>query len=210
MNDTLLKSSSDDPRCYERILIMDCEKVERLIKELLIEIGEDPEREGLKATPRRVAHAWDFLTSGYRTDIDEVINGAIFNEAINNMVIIRDVELYSMCEHHMLPFYGRCHIGYIPQNGKVLGISKLARLVDTFSRRLQLQERLTDQIASCIMDAIQPEGVGVIVEAHHLCMMMRGVEKQNSMMTTSAVLGSFRKESATRNEFLTLINRQSF
>jgi len=189
---------------------MDCEKVERLIKELLIEIGEDPEREGLKATPRRVAKAWEFLTSGYRTDIDEVINGAIFNEEMNNMVIIRDVELYSMCEHHMLPFYGRCHIGYIPQNGKVLGISKLARLVDTFSRRLQLQERLTDQIASCIMDAIQPEGVGVIVEAHHLCMMMRGVEKQNSMMTTSAVLGSFRKESATRNEFLTLINRQSF
>lgn len=189
---------------------MDCIKVERLIKELLIEIGENPDREGLRATPQRVAKAWEFLTSGYRTDIDEVINGAIFNEEINNMVIIRDVELYSMCEHHMLPFFGRCHIGYIPHNGNVLGISKLARLVDTFSRRLQLQERLTEQIADCIMDAIQPEGVGVIIEAHHLCMMMRGVEKQNSMMTTSSVLGSFRKESATRNEFLTLINRPGF
>ncbi|MHB1456705.1 MAG: GTP cyclohydrolase I FolE [Armatimonadota bacterium] len=189
---------------------MDCEKVERLIKELLIEIGEDPDREGLLATPQRAARAWDFLTSGYRKNIDEVINGAIFNEEINNMVIIRDVELYSMCEHHMLPFYGRCHIGYIPKDGKVLGISKLARLVDMFSRRLQLQERLTDQIANCIMDTIQPEGVGVIVEANHLCMMMRGVEKQNSMMTTSAVLGSFRREAATRNEFLTLINRPNF
>lgn len=189
---------------------MDLGKVERLIRELLIEMGEDPEREGLLATPQRAARAWEFLTSGYETDINEVVNGAIFSEEINNMVILRGIELYSMCEHHLLPFYGRCHIGYIPKNGKVLGLSKLARLVDTYSRRLQLQERLTDQIANCIMETVEPEGVGVIIEAQHLCMMMRGVEKQNSMMTTSSVLGSFRRDSTTRSEFLTLINRPSF
>ncbi|MHB1000314.1 MAG: GTP cyclohydrolase I FolE [Armatimonadota bacterium] len=189
---------------------MNHDRVEQLIKELIIELGEDPDREGLLATPHRVAESWEFLTSGYSADIDRVINGAIFTQEIDNMVIIRDIELYSMCEHHMLPFYGKCHIGYIPTDGKILGISKLARLVDAFSRRLQLQERLTEQIANSIMNAVQPEGVGVIIEAHHLCMMMRGVEKQNSLMTTSSVLGSFRASSATRNEFLALISRPHF
>lgn len=191
-------------------LEMNLERVEQLVKELLIEIGEDPTREGLIDTPRRVAQSWKFITSGYNVDSEKVINGAIFTQEINNMVIIRDVELYSMCEHHMLPFFGRCHIGYIPREGKVLGISKLARLVDAYSRRLQLQERLTEQIAQSITDAVHPEGVGVIIEAHHLCMMMRGCEKQNSMMTTSAVRGSFHDVLATRNEFLTLINRPHF
>lgn len=187
---------------------MNHERVEQLIKELLIELGEDPTREGLVGTPHRVAESYEFLTCGYRMDADDIINGAIFTQEINNMVIIRDIELYSLCEHHMLPFFGRCHIGYIPQGGRVLGISKLARLVDMYARRLQLQERMTEQIARAIMGAIEPEGVGVIVEARHLCMMMRGVEKQNSMMTTSSVLGSFHNSIATRNEFLSLINRQ--
>jgi GTP cyclohydrolase I len=187
---------------------MNEERVKQLVRELLIEIGEDPDREGLAGTPYRVAGALQFLTSGYRVDIPKMINGAIFTEDRNNMVIVRDVELYSLCEHHMLPFFGRCHIGYIPKNGQILGISKLARLVDAYARRLQLQERLTDQIAHAIMDCIEPEGVGVIIEARHLCMMMRGVEKQNSMMTTSAVLGSFHNSVATRTEFLSLINRQ--
>jgi len=186
---------------------MDYDRVERLVRELLTEIGEDPDREGLQATPRRVARAIDFLTSGYRADIKKLINGAIFSQETNNMVIARDIELYSLCEHHMLPFFGRCHIGYISK-GRVFGVSKLARLVDMYARRLQLQERLTEQIARAVKDSIDAEGVGVIIEAQHLCMMMRGVEKQNSMMTTSSVLGSFHESVATRNEFLSLINRQ--
>jgi len=185
---------------------MDYEKVERLIRELLTEIGEDPDREGLIKTPHRVASAFDFLTSGYRADIKKLINGAIFTQETNNMVVARDIEVYSLCEHHMLPFFGRCHIGYISR-GKVFGVSKLARLVDMYSRRLQIQERLTEQIARAIKDSIDAEGVGVIIEAQHLCMMMRGVEKQNSMMTTSSVLGSFHDSAATRNEFLSLISR---
>jgi GTP cyclohydrolase I len=185
---------------------MDHEKVQKLVRELLIEIGEDPEREGLLKTPGRVASAWDFLTSGYRIDTEKLINGAIFTQETNNMVIARDIEVYSLCEHHMLPFFGRCHIGYI-SSGKVFGVSKLARLVDMYARRLQLQERLTEQIARAIRTSIGAEGVGVIIEAQHLCMMMRGVEKQNSMMTTSSVLGSFHDSIATRNEFLSLINR---
>lgn len=186
---------------------MDYEKIQRLTRELLIEIGEDPDREGLQKTPLRVASALDFLTSGYRADMKKLINGAIFTQHTNNMVIARDIEVYSLCEHHMLPFFGRCHIGYI-SSGKVFGVSKLARLVDMYSRRLQIQERLTEQIAHAIRDSIGAEGVGVIIEAQHLCMMMRGVEKQNSMMTTSSVLGSFHESPATRNEFLTLISRQ--
>lgn len=182
-------------------------RVEELIRELLVEIGEDPTREGLIDTPCRVAESYEFLTKGYSQDLDKLINRAVFTQESQNMVILRDIELYSLCEHHMLPFYGRCHIGYIPENGKILGISKLARIVDMYSRRLQVQERMTEQIARAIMDTLQPEGVGVIVEAHHLCMMMRGVEKQNSMMTTSSVLGSFRDCNTTRNEFLTLIAR---
>ena len=185
---------------------MDREKVERLVRELLMEIGEDPDREGLIKTPTRVAQAYDFLTSGYRQDMKKLINGAIFTQETNNMVIARDIELYSLCEHHMLPFFGRCHVGYI-SNGKVFGISKLARMVDLYARRLQIQERLTEQIARAIMETIGAEGVGVIIEAQHLCMMMRGVEKQNSMMTTSSVLGSFHDSVATRNEFLSLISR---
>jgi GTP cyclohydrolase IA len=185
---------------------MDLEKVERLTRELLIEVGEDPDREGLVKTPFRVAHALHFLTSGYRTDQQKLINGAIFTQHTNNMVIARDIELYSLCEHHMLPFFGRCHIGYI-SNGRVFGVSKLARMVDMYARRLQIQERLTEQIAHSIKDAIDAEGVGVIIEAQHLCMMMRGVEKQNSMMTTSSVLGSFHDSAATRSEFMSLIAR---
>lgn len=184
-------------------------RVEQLIRELLTELGEDPAREGLLQTPHRVAGAFEFLTSGYRVNLDAMINNAIFTqeEPTSNMIIARDIELYSLCEHHMLPFYGRCHIGYIP-DGKVFGLSKLARVVDMFSRRLQIQEWLTDQIAHTIMETIAPLGVGVIIEARHLCMMMRGVEKQNSMMTTSSMLGGFRHSSTTRNEFLALIGRE--
>jgi len=184
---------------------MDHQKVERLVRELLVELGEDPEREGLARTPRRVAASLEFLSSGYRVNADQLVNGAIFTQEVNNMIIVRDIEVYSMCEHHMLPFFGHCHIGYIPR-GKIFGLSKLARLVDMFSRRLQIQERLTEEIAHAIMDGIDAEGVGVIVEAKHLCMMMRGVQKQNAQMVTSSVLGTFRSKQATRTEFLTLIN----
>ena len=180
------------------------QKLETLVRELLLEIGEDPEREGLVRTPRRVAEALRFLTSGYRADARKVINDAIFTQRTNSMVIVKNIELYSLCEHHMLPFFGRCHIGYIP-NGRVFGVSKLARMVDMFARRLQLQERLTEQISQQVMESIDAIGVGVMIEAQHLCMMMRGVEKQNSVMVTSSVLGTFRESTATREEFLALI-----
>ena len=179
--------------------------LEDLVKQTLVEIGEDPEREGLIKTPERVAKSLKFLTRGYTQDINEVINGAIFTQDCDDMVIVKDIEFYSLCEHHMLPFFGKCHIGYIPK-GRVFGVSKLARLVDVFARRLQIQERMTQQIAQQIFEIIEPEGVGVVVEAQHLCMRMRGVEKQNSQMVTSSMLGSFRKETATRMEFLSLIN----
>jgi GTP cyclohydrolase I len=185
---------------------MNKERVEGLIRELLVEIGEDPDREGLEKTPHRVAKAWEFLTSGYKTLPNEIINGAVFEAESNNMIISRDIEVYSMCEHHMLPFFGRCHIGYIADK-KVLGLSKLARIVDCFARRLQIQERLTSQIAQEIMNATDADGVGVVIESQHLCTMMRGVEKQNSTMTTSSVLGSFLTDSTTRAEFLNLISR---
>ncbi|HEX4803275.1 MAG TPA: GTP cyclohydrolase I FolE [Myxococcaceae bacterium] len=185
---------------------MDRERIAGLIRELLQQLGEDPTREGLINTPRRVAEALEFLTSGYRGNERELIQKAIFVQETHNMVIARDIELYSLCEHHLLPFFGRCHIGYIAE-GRVVGVSKLARLVDLYARRLQLQERLTDEIAHALMDVLKADGVGVVVEAQHLCMMMRGVEKQNSMMTTSAMLGSFRVSVATRTEFLTLIGR---
>jgi len=175
-----------------------------LYHDLLKKIGEDPTREGLIDTPDRAAKAMHFLTQGYQQNLEEVINDAIFTVEDNHMVIVRDIELYSLCEHHILPFFGKCHIGYIPE-GKVLGVSKLARIVDLFARRLQIQERLTNQVANSIMETIAPEGVGVVIEAQHLCMMMRGVEKQNSKMVTSAMLGSFRNEPSTRNEFLQLI-----
>lgn len=177
-----------------------------LYKDLLSRIGEDPDREGLLDTPERAAKAMEFLTRGYRQKLEDVINDAVFTVDDNHMIIVKDIELYSLCEHHMLPFFGKCHIGYIPE-GKVLGVSKLARIVDLFARRLQIQERLTNQVANSLMDTIAPEGVGVVIEAQHLCMMMRGVEKQNSCMVTSAMLGSFRREQSTRNEFLKLIGK---
>ena len=179
-----------------------------LVRELLIEIGEDPEREGLLKTPQRTASAWKFLTSGYRNDPKSVIGDAIFGSEVNNMIIARDIEVYSLCEHHLLPFYGRCHIGYIP-NDRVLGVSKLARIADHHARRLQIQERLTAQIAQEIMESIGALGVGVVMECRHLCMMMRGVQKQNSIMTTSSVLGSFHDDATTRTEFLDLIGRNA-
>ena len=186
---------------------MGTERIESLVRELLIEIGEDPGREGLVKTPQRVAAALGFLTSGSRTDAAKLINGAIFTQQTNSMVIVKNIELYSLCEHHMLPFFGRCHIGYIP-NGRVFGVSKLARLVDMYARRLQLQERLTEQISEAIMSSIDAKGVGVMIEARHLCMMMRGVEKQNSVMITSSVVGDFRDSVATREEFLALVGNR--
>lgn len=185
---------------------MNLKKVEELIRQLLIEIGEDPEREGLLKTPERAAKAWEFLTSGYKQTPQEIINGAVFQSEANNMIIVRDIEVFSLCEHHMLPFYGKVHIGYIAKE-KVLGVSKLARISDIYSRRLQIQERFTRQIARAVMDNVQVEGVGVVMECKHLCMMMRGVEKQNSLMTTSSVLGSFHDDQSTRLEFLNLIGR---
>lgn len=179
--------------------------MQKLFYNLLKEIGEDPDREGLKDTPKRVEESYKFLTKGYRQNIDEVLNDAFFTAEDNHMVIVKDIELYSLCEHHMLPFIGKCHIGYIPDK-KVIGVSKLARVVDMYARRLQIQERLTNQIAHVLMDKVGAQGVGVVIEAQHLCMMMRGVEKQNSKMITSAMHGSFRSQMATRTEFLQLIS----
>jgi GTP cyclohydrolase I len=178
--------------------------MEELISKLLVELGEDPEREGLKDTPVRVAKSYKFLTNGYHQNIDELLNDAFFTAEDNHMIIVKDIELYSLCEHHMLPFIGKCHIGYIPDK-KVIGVSKLARVVDMYARRLQIQERLTNQIAHVLMDKVGAQGVGVVIEAQHLCMMMRGVEKQNSKMITSAMHGTFRSQLATRTEFLRLI-----
>ncbi len=176
----------------------------QLVRRQLELIGEDPDRQGLRRTPERVATALAWLTRGYEMDVQQVVNGALFDaEGASNMVMVRDIELYSLCEHHMLPFYGRAHIAYIP-DGKIVGLSKVARLVEVFSRRLQVQERLTEQIATALDDVLRPIGVGVVIEAYHLCMMMRGVEKQNSKTITSAIRGSFRSDQRTREEFLTL------
>ena len=182
------------------------QKVESLVRQLLIEIGEEPDRDGLIKTPKRIAETLEFLTSGYQKDVHALINEARFVQETTSMVIVRDIEIYSLCEHHMLPFYGRCHIGYLPR-GRVFGVSKLARLAEMYARRLQIQERLTEQISNAIMDSIDAVGVGVMIEARHLCMMMRGVEKQNSRMITSSLLGSFRNNAATRQEFLSLVGR---
>ena len=180
------------------------EEFRGLIRRQLELLGEDPDREGLKRTPQRVATALAWLTRGYEMDVAHVVNGALFDaEGATNMVMVRDIELYSLCEHHMLPFYGRAHVAYIP-NGKIVGLSKLPRLVEVYARRLQVQERLTEQIASALDEVLQPMGVGVVIEAYHLCMMMRGVEKQNSKTITSAVRGLFRSDQRTREEFLTL------
>lgn len=181
-------------------------KVKQYVREFLTQIGEDPKREGLRKTPARVEDVLAFLTDGYQQDLRAIINGAVFHEPIDDMVIIKNIDFFSLCEHHLLPFYGKCHIGYLP-NGKILGLSKFPRIVEMFSRRLQLQERLTNQIAHALQDILNPQGVAVVMEAAHLCMMMRGVEKQGSTTVTSAILGDFRQDDKTRNEFLRLIER---
>lgn len=176
------------------------------VRHILQEIGEDPSRDGLQKTPERVDRALRYLTSGYRMDATQVLNGALFEVAYDEMVIVKDIEVFSLCEHHLLPFFGKCHVAYIP-DGKVIGLSKLPRLVDMFARRLQVQERLTMQIAETINSSIRPKGVAVVVEAQHLCMIMRGVEKQNSIAVTSSMLGAFKDHQNTRNEFLNLVRR---
>jgi GTP cyclohydrolase I len=182
--------------------------IEGAVRRMIAEIGEDPGREGIQKTPARVAKSMRFLTSGYAQDIDKVMNGALYSVAYDEMVIVKDIEIFSMCEHHLLPFFGRCHVAYVP-NGKVIGLSKIPRIVDVFARRLQVQERLTVEIAQTIMDKIKPQGVGVIVEARHLCMIMRGVEKQNSTAVTSHMLGVFRECEGTRSEFLRLVKERT-
>ena len=176
---------------------------EELVAEIITRLGDDPEREGLTRTPERVKKSLEFLTNGYRTDIENVINGALFEETHKNMVLVKQIEVYSLCEHHLLPFFGKVHIGYVP-SGKIVGLSKMARIVEVYARRLQVQERLTEQIAQAVWDLIEPVGVGVVIEAQHLCMMMRGVQKQNSKTVTSAMRGTYLDDSMTRTEFLRL------
>jgi GTP cyclohydrolase I len=181
-------------------------RLEEISRRLLEAIGEDPDRQGLRRTPQRMASAFRFLTGGYRQDIGDLLNGAIFDEPYDEMVIVKNIDFYSLCEHHLLPFYGKGHIAYIP-NGRIIGLSKLPRILDAYARRLQVQERLTQEVAACIEEWVRPQGVGVVIEAIHLCMAMRGVEKQNSWATTSAMLGVFRDDRATRSEFMNLIRR---
>ena len=183
---------------------IDKERLEQITKELLEIVGEDTNREGLLKTPKRVAKSWEFLSQGYNQDLDEIVNGALFEEAAKDMVIVKDIEFYSLCEHHLIPFYGKAHVGYIP-NGKIIGLSKIPRIIDFYARRLQVQERLTNQIATCIQDLLNPKGVAVIMEGRHFCMLMRGVQKQNSIASTSSMLGTFKEKSSTRNEFLKLV-----
>ena len=181
--------------------------LEQITRKLLKEIGENPDREGLVRTPSRVAKSWEFFSKGYNQNLEDIINNAIFEEDAKDMVIVRDIEFFSLCEHHLLPFFGKAHVGYIP-NGKVIGLSKIPRIIDMFSRRLQVQERLTHQVAEVLQDVLNPIGVAVVMEGRHMCMQMRGVEKQNSFASTSAMLGQFRKSSETRSEFLSIINRK--
>jgi GTP cyclohydrolase IA len=187
-----------------RLREKDLDKIADSYRELLQAIGEDVDREGLQRTPDRAARALEFLTQGYRQNLDEIINGAVFESSASEIILVKDIELYSLCEHHLLPFIGRAHVAYLP-NGKVIGLSKVARIVDVFARRLQIQENLTTQIAESLMHCLQPSGVAVVVEAKHLCMMMRGVEKQNSVMKTSCLLGTFKEDARTRSEFLSLL-----
>jgi GTP cyclohydrolase IA len=182
----------------------DLDRIANAYRELLQSIGEDVNREGLQRTPDRAARALEFLTQGYRQNLDEIINGAVFESSASEIILVKDIELYSLCEHHLLPFIGRAHVAYLP-NGKVIGLSKVARIVDVFARRLQIQENLTTQIAESLMNCLEPSGVAVVVEAKHLCMMMRGVEKQNSVMKTSCLLGVFKDDARTRSEFLSLL-----
>lgn len=184
----------------------DYKKLEEITLSLLEEIGEDPSREGLLKTPSRVAKTWEFFSKGYNQDLTELINGAVFREKAKDMVIVRDVEFFSLCEHHLLPFFGKAHVGYIP-SGKIIGLSKIPRIIDMFSRRLQVQERLTHQIADTLQEILNPIGVAVVMEGRHMCMQMRGVEKQNSFASTSAMSGQFRKSAETRSEFLSIIKR---
>ena len=184
------------------------ETIEQLTKALLENIGENPDREGLIKTPTRVAKAWEFFSRGYNQNINDIINGAIFNEDAKDMVIVRDIEFFSLCEHHLLPFFGKAHVGYIP-NGKVIGLSKIPRIIDMYSRRLQVQERLTNQVANAIKEILDPYGVAVVMEGKHMCMQMRGVEKQNSFASTSAMRGRFRESTETRSEFLSIINKRA-
>jgi GTP cyclohydrolase I len=183
-------------------------QLEEIVNNMLKLLGEDSSRQGLQRTPKRVAASLKYLTKGYRQNLNTVLNGAIFDEPYSEMVIVKDIEIFSLCEHHMLPFYGKAHVAYIP-NGKIIGLSKIPRVVDIFARRLQVQERLTMQIAESLMDALKPCGVGVVIEAFHLCMAMRGVEKSHSLTMTSTMLGSFRESDRVRSEFLSLINRKS-
>ena len=186
---------------------MENDKINNLTKQLLEEIGEDPSREGLLKTPSRVSKAWSFFSRGYNQDLDEIINNAVFNENATDMVVVRDVEFFSLCEHHLIPFFGRAHVAYLP-NGKVIGLSKIPRIIDMFSRRLQVQERLTRQIAETVKEILDPIGVAVIMEGQHMCMQMRGVQKQNSYTSTSAMHGKFRTSAETRSEFLSIISRR--
>ena len=181
------------------------DRIEELISELLIQIGEDPTREGILRTPSRVAKAWEFLSKGYHQNLDEIINNAVFSEDYDEMVTIKDIDFFSLCEHHLLPFFGKAHVAYIP-NGKIIGLSKVPRIVDMFSRRLQVQERMTHEIADTLNSVLLPKGVAVVLEGEHMCMQMRGVEKQNSYATTSSMTGLFRQDSRTREEFLNIIS----
>ncbi len=182
-------------------------KIHELVHQLLLTIGEDPKRQGLKKTPQRVEASYDYLTGGYKKSVKDVLNGAVFDEKYDEMVVMKDIDLFSLCEHHLLPFYGKCHVAYIPK-GKIIGLSKIPRIVDVFARRLQVQERLTNQIANCFKEALDPLGVAVIIEALHLCMAMRGVEKQNAVCVTSTMLGVFRTDRGTRMEFMNLIGKK--
>src|ERR1700730_8782390 len=179
--------------------------IAELVRRMLVQIGEDPNREGLRRTPERFEKALRFLTSGYRQDPEKILNGALFSVSYDEMVVVKNIEIYSLCEHHLLPFFGKCHVAYIPDK-KVVGLSKIARLVNMYARRLQIQERLTSQIATAVENKLSPQGVGVIIEARHLCMVMRGVEKQNSIAVSSAMLGAFRENKQTRDEFLSLVH----